>query len=105
VGAVAGGLAGKGVAEQINPTIEEAYWRENYLTRPYVIRGMSHDDYGPAYQYGWESRGRQSDKKFEAVERDLERDWERSKGKSRLSWAQAKAASRDAWDRIDQRND
>src|ERR1035437_5064413 len=69
VGAVAGGLVGKGVAEQINPTIEEAYWREHYRTRPYLTPGMSHDDYGPAYRYGWESRGRHAGKKFEAVER------------------------------------
>lgn len=27
VGAVLGGLAGKGVAEVIDPTAEEAYWR------------------------------------------------------------------------------
>ena len=104
VGAVVGGLAGKGVAEQINPTLEEAYWRENYVSRPYVTPGMSHDDYGPAYRYGWESRSRYSDKRFEEVEADLERDWERAKGKSRLTWAQANAASRDAWDRVDRRN-
>src|SRR4051812_35221837 len=34
VGALAGGLAGKGAAEAINPTDEDAYWRENYKTRP-----------------------------------------------------------------------
>jgi len=28
VGAVVGGLAGKGVAEMIDPTAEEAYWRK-----------------------------------------------------------------------------
>jgi len=104
VGAVAGGLAGKEVAEQINPTREEAYWRENYVSRPYVTPGMSHDDYGPAYQYGWEARSRYSDKKFQEVEGDLERDWERARGKSRLTWAQANAASHDAWDRVDRQN-
>src|SRR2546421_5181345 len=35
VGAVAGGLVGKGVAEAVNPTEEENYWKENYQTRPY----------------------------------------------------------------------
>ena len=38
VGAVAGGLAGKAIAEQIDPTREDAYWRENYSGRPYVDR-------------------------------------------------------------------
>ena len=36
VGAIVGGLAGKGVAEKIDPTIEQAYWRETYKDRPYV---------------------------------------------------------------------
>src|SRR4030095_16116550 len=30
VGAVVGGLAGKAAAEAVNPTAEEAHWRENY---------------------------------------------------------------------------
>src|SRR4051812_49056202 len=35
VGAVAGGLGGKSIAESIDPTAEDAYWRENYSSRPY----------------------------------------------------------------------
>jgi hypothetical protein len=103
VGAVAGGLAGKAVAEEINPTVEETYWRETYLTRPYVTPGTPYEDYGPAYQHGWESHVRHLGKTFVEVERDLEHAWARAKGKSRLKWDQAKAASRDAWDRIDRR--
>src|SRR5437868_6392595 len=38
-GAVVGGLAGKGIAEKIDPTAEEAYWRENYRTRDYGDEG------------------------------------------------------------------
>src|SRR2546423_536055 len=45
VGAVVGGLAGKGIAEKIDPTLEEAYWRENYIRRPYVTQGATYDDY------------------------------------------------------------
>ncbi len=48
VGAVAGGLIGKGVAEGINPTAEEKYWRENFETRPYVPSGSRFDEYAPA---------------------------------------------------------
>jgi hypothetical protein len=101
VGAVAGGLAGKGVAEEINPTVEENYWRENYAGRPYVTEGASREDFAPAYRYGWESHDRYPDKSFDDVEADLERDWEQKKGASRLRWADAKPASRDAWDRIE----
>ena len=39
-GAVAGGLAGNEIAKSIDPTAEEAYWRENYASRPYVTRGQ-----------------------------------------------------------------
>src|SRR5690348_15169584 len=48
IGAVAGGYAGKGVAESIDPTAEDAYWRENYQSRPYVESGSTYDEYRPA---------------------------------------------------------
>src|SRR3954466_14594967 len=57
-GAVVGGLAGKGVAESIDPTREDADWRDNYTSRPYVDSGASYDDYGPAYGYGVNSYSR-----------------------------------------------
>ena len=50
VGAVVGGLAGKGIAEAIDPTVEDAYWRDNYRSRPYAS-DASYDDFGPAYAY------------------------------------------------------
>ena len=101
VGAVAGGLAGKGAAEAINPTAEAEYWRRNYNTRPYVEPGAQYDEYAPAYRYGWESRGRYSGRKFDEVESDLQRDWDRNRSGSHLTWDKAKGASRDAWDRIE----
>jgi hypothetical protein len=101
VGAVAGGLVGKGVAEEINPSVEHGYWREHYTSRPYAIPGASYDEYGPAYQYGWESRSRSTATNFEDVETALSQDWDRSKGKSKLKWDQAKPAARDAWERND----
>ena len=100
VGAVAGGLAGKGVAEMVDPTIEEAYWRENYTKRPYYSKDYSFDDYGPAYRYGLDNYSKYPGKRFEDVESDLSRDWQRAKGKSRLAWEHAKDASHDAWKRV-----
>src|SRR5215218_10475619 len=35
IGGVAGGLAGKGIAERIDPTTEDAYWRDEYPKRDY----------------------------------------------------------------------
>ena len=101
VGAVAGGLAGKSAAEGINPTAEDAYWRENYQARPYYSSDYSYDDYSPAYRYGYESRSRYPGKQYGDVENDLSSGWDRFKGKSRLGWEKAKLATRDAWDRVE----
>jgi hypothetical protein len=103
VGGVAGGLAGKGAAEAVNPTVEEAYWRDNYSKRPYVTAGSTYDTYRPAYQYGWESYGRYRGRSFDEVEPELSRNWESKKNK--LSWDRAREASRDAWQRLDSRDE
>jgi hypothetical protein len=100
VGAVVGGLAGKGVAESVDPTVEDAYWRQNYVRRPYIRAGSTYDDYGPAYGYAASSNSLHAGKSFDQVEGTLGRDWERAKGSSTLSWENAKAATRDAWDRM-----
>ena len=100
VGAVVGGLAGKGVAESIDPTQEDAYWRDNYSSRPYVDAGSSYDDYGPAYGYGVNSYSKYPGRSFEDVESDLSRDWDRARGTSSLTWDRAKNATRDAWHRV-----
>jgi len=99
VGAVAGGLAGKGAAEAIDPTAEDAYWRENYKTRSYA-KGTEYSTFAPAYRYGWESRQRYAGKNFDEVETNLRTDWERQRGPSGLSWDKAKMAVRDSWDRV-----
>ena len=100
VGAVAGGLAGKAIAKSIDPTAEEAYWRENYSSRPYVTKGATYDEYGPAYRYGVDAYGRYEGRSFEQAEPELMRNWDRTKGTSKLTWENAKHATRDAWQRV-----
>lgn len=104
VGAIAGGLAGaltgKGVAEQINPTAEDAYWRENFRSRPYIDESATYDEYRPAYRYGWESFGKHTGRKWDEVESDLSDGWETSRERSNLGWDKAKHAARDAWHRL-----
>jgi len=100
VGAVVGGLAGHGVAEMIDPTAEDAYWRANYEKQDYVAAGSTYDDYGPAYRYGVDSYGRYSDRSFDEVESDLGRNWDRARGNSSLAWDRAKYATRDSWQRV-----
>ena len=100
VGAIVGGLAGKGVAESIDPTLEDAYWRDNYATRPYVEDGVGYDEYQPAYGYGVSARDRFPGRDFDAVEPELGRDWGSTRGASNLDWERAKPAARDAWQRV-----
>jgi hypothetical protein len=100
IGAVVGGLVGKAAAEKIDPTVEDAYWRENYSTRPYVTAGSAYDDYGPAYRYGDDGYGMRNGRSFDEVEPELSGGWERARGTSRLDWNDARHASRDAWQRL-----
>ncbi len=102
IGGIAGGLAGKGVAEGMDPTVEDAYWRDNHTKASYYDRNLSYDDdYAPAYRYGYESRAKHADRKFEDIENDLSAGWDRTKGKSRLGWEKAKMATRDAWHHVE----
>jgi len=102
VGGVAGGLAGKGVAESVNPTEEEAYWREAHASRPYAAK-RTYDELAPAYRYGWESCVRYGGCEWNAAEPELERGWDKAKADSKLGWNEAKGATRDAWDRVSDR--
>ena len=102
VGAVVGGLAGKGVAEMIDPTVEEAYWRENFTTRSYA-NGKDFDAFLPAYRYGVSSYQQYPASTFEQMETNLARDWGKSRANSNLDWTDAKVATRDAWNRLSDR--
>ena len=79
----------QGVAESIDPTVEDAYWRENYARRPYYDQRSSYDVFRPAYKYGWESRSRYANRSFDEVEPELRRKWESAKDGSKLAWDKA----------------
>lgn len=99
VGAVAGGLGGKAIAESINPTAEEAYWRENYSRESYYETGRSFEDYAPAYRLGLLARTNYGGN-FEDAESHLSADWGANKETSTLSWPQAREAAHAAWNRV-----
>lgn len=99
IGAVVGGLAGKATAEAINPTAEEAYWRDNYTREPYYEKGREWDEYAPAYRLGVTNRTRYQD--WDSAEPQLASEWETARGGSSLSWPQAQHATRAAWNRLD----
>jgi len=100
-GAIAGGLAGKAAAESIDPTAEDAYWRDNFESRPYVVKGDVYDKFRPAYRTGYENRARYQGRTFDEVEPDLRLDYEQRESDMALSWERAKEAARDAWQRVD----
>lgn len=106
VGAVSGGIAGGKRAagksrELVDARAEHEFWRKEFTNRPYCTPGTPYDQYGPAFQYGWESCLSHKGKTFKDVETQLERDWERCRGQSKLSWTHAKDAVKDAWQRVE----
>ena len=101
VGAVVGGLAGKAVGEMVDPTVEDAYWRNQYSSEPYYQSGRTYDDYAPAYRTGYTGRVQHAGRTFNEVERNLESSYNSTKGTSKLGWDNAKHATRAAWDRVE----
>lgn len=102
-GAAAGAVAGPigAAVGAIDPTAEEAHWSRNYEREPYYERGYTFADYHPGYRTGWEGRARYEGRTFDEVERDLEFDYARNRGKSRLDWEKNRHAARAAWERFD----
>ena len=100
VGAVVGGLAGKGAAEAVNPTAEDAHWREHHVNEPYYSDAYTYDDYAPAYRAGYQSavHGRAD---WAATRSELHQRWEAERESSRLSWLDAEPAAKAAWERAD----
>lgn len=103
VGAVVGGLAGKGVAESVNPTVEHEYWSTNYRNEPYYKEGRRFEDYEGAYRTGYEGRAQYGDRTWDEVQADLQRDYEKNRGTSELTWDEASHATRAAWERLGRR--
>jgi hypothetical protein len=100
VGAVAGGLVGKGVAEGINPTTEDAYWRDELQNRPYFVQGDVFEIYQPAYRYGYTAAALNPQRNWDDVEQDLSSGWENFRGEDAdMDWDEARHPARDAYDR------
>jgi hypothetical protein len=83
----------------INPTAEDAHWQQSFRAEPYYRAGLGYDDYGPAYRVGYTAPLRRSGD-LSDLEADLRLDWERVKGRSRLTWSEARDAIQAAWSRV-----
>ena len=53
------------------------------------------------FRTGWEGRRRYENRRFDEVERELAREYQRNRGDSRLEWAKNRHAARAAWERFD----
>ncbi len=106
-GAAAGGMAVEKIAagragfKPVNSTAEHEFWRHEFRNRPYYTQGTPYEQYGPAYQYGWESFAGNSGKTFKEVEPQLGRQWDQHRGESQLSWIHVTGAAHDAWQRME----
>ncbi len=102
VGGIAGAYAGKGVAESIDPTVEDAYWRKNHTSQEWAREpGTSYDDFAPAYRLGYTRAAERGTTRWEDKESELRDEWQEVKGDSRLQWEKAKQAARAGWHRVE----
>jgi uncharacterized protein (TIGR02284 family) len=82
------------------PPGETEYWRQAHIREPYYEDGRHFEDYSAAYEIGWIGYHAYGDEfDFDAADRVMATDWTVRKGVSSLSWEQARAASRAAWQR------
>ena len=105
IGAIAGGIFGGGVGhavgESMHPT-QIAWWKENYLSRPYVKSTHNFDAYEPAYWYGIKAYETYKGQDFVLLEPSLRNNWNLDRGGSTLEWEDALPAVRDAYERSHQ---
>jgi hypothetical protein len=101
VGGVAGAYGGKGVAEAVNPTEEEKYWRENHSSQEWAAGDSStYEHYGPAYKTGYEGVMKYAGRDYHEIENDLARDYDKNDANPAIPWDRARPAVRAAWTRV-----
>ncbi len=103
-GAIFGGGVGHEVGEDIYPT-QLAWWKDNYVSRPYVAKGTPFEYYEPAYRYGIEAGINNKGHDFGDLEPSLRNNWNIARGQTSLEWNEAKHAARDAFERLGNDNE
>ncbi|RYD47041.1 MAG: hypothetical protein EOP85_06240, partial [Verrucomicrobiaceae bacterium] len=94
-GAVAGGafgaVAGAAYSLGVDPEVETSYWHDRYRNEPYYRDEYAFEDYGPAYQLGWQLYS--PNVSFEMAEKAMSEEWAKNRGASRLEWDHAREAA------------
>lgn len=86
----------------VDATQEDAFWGRTYRRERYYTPGLDYEDYAPAYCVGYIGFA-QYGGTYDDAEKSLCANWERIKGDSRLSMADARMAMRAAWERMAER--
>ncbi len=78
---------------------EDQHWAYACSREDYFRVGLDYEDYAPAYCVGYIGHA-QYGGEFDDAEKSLCANWLRIKGDSRLSWEEALAPIRAAWNRM-----
>src|ERR1700680_560821 len=78
----------------------EAHWREQHAKQPYADKNLSFEHYAPAYRIGHEAALKYPGKKFEEIEDDVARNYEKANPIDPLPWDTVRPAVRAEWDRL-----
>lgn len=100
VGGVAGAYSGRGLAETVNPTVEETFWRENHASQPWASEGSTYDQYAPAYRTGYEGVTKYAGRNYDEIETDLASEYDKNNLNFALPWDRAQPAVKAAWHRV-----
>jgi len=97
-----GTATGAGTAGQFSGdwNLDQAWWRENFRDRPYVVADRDFDYYEPGYRFGYEAANRYRGKRFDDVESDLRTDYDRFEHRGKSTWQNMKDAVHDAFDKV-----
>ncbi len=89
-------------SQVIDSTFDVLHWRDAARNPAYAQPDYSYErDYAPAYQFGHSERIHNPPPAlFDDIAADLEGRWDEFKQTSRLTWAQAKVAIKEAWDYV-----
>ena len=99
-GSILGAGAGDSLAEAVNPTVYEDYWKDNFLKASYYTAGQEWTDYQPAYKLGYSAYDSNRGRTFDDIEADLKSKWDDTRGESRLTWVDARGAVHDGWNYV-----
>jgi hypothetical protein len=100
VGGVVGAYSGRSVAEAVNHTEEDKYWREHHHKQEWADKDSSYEHYAPAYRTGYEGIAKYAGKPYHEIENNLARDYEKNDANPAIPWDRARPAVKAAWDRL-----